>query len=64
MKITLNGELLDLTSHALLEILKEYGAVAPYAVAVNGVFIPKSQHNGFVINEGDSIELLSPIQGG
>ncbi len=64
MKITLNGELLDLTSHALLEILKEYGAIAPYAVAVNGVFIPKSQHNGFFINEGDSIELLSPIQGG
>ena len=64
MKITLNGELLDLTSHALLEILKEYGAIAPYAVAVNGVFIPKSQHSGFVINEGDSIELLSPIQGG
>jgi len=64
MNITLNGELLDITSHALLEILKEYGAVAPYAVAVNGIFIPKSQYNGFVINEGDSIELLSPIQGG
>tara|TARA_B100001059_G_scaffold166858_1_gene166441 strand:+ start:473 stop:667 length:195 start_codon:yes stop_codon:yes gene_type:complete len=64
MNITLNGELLDITSHTLLEILKEYGAVAPYAVAVNCIFIPKSQHNGFVINEGDSIELLSPIQGG
>ena len=48
----------------MLEIVKNVGAMAPYAVAVNGEFIPQSRHSHVVINEGDSIELLSPIQGG
>lgn len=64
MKITINGELINVTNHALLEIVKIFGAMAPYAVAVNGVFIPQSRHGHVIINEGDNIELLSPIQGG
>jgi len=31
---------------------------------VNGEFIPQSRHSNYVLNEGDSVELLSPIQGG
>lgn len=64
MNITFNGELLNSSSHQLIEILQSMGASAPYAVAINGEFIPKSLHSEFVVNEGDSIELLSPIQGG
>ena len=64
MKITLNGELLNISSRQLSQILHEMGASAPYAVAVNGEFVPQSSHSDFVINEGDCIELLSPIQGG
>lgn len=64
MNITINGEPLNVTSQVLLEIVKNVGAIAPYAVAVNGEFIPQSRHSHVVINEGDSIELLSPIQGG
>ncbi|ASM51186.1 sulfur carrier protein [Pseudoalteromonas espejiana DSM 9414] len=64
MNITINGELLTIKSAALVEILQNFGAQPPYAVAINGEFIPQSQHGNYVLNEGDSVELLSPIQGG
>ncbi|GAA61252.1 sulfur carrier protein [Pseudoalteromonas sp. BSi20652] len=64
MNITINGELLNVNSNALVEVLQCFGAVAPFAVAVNGEFISQSQHSNYVLNEGDNIELLSPIQGG
>lgn len=64
MNITINGELINVNSKALVEVLQNFGAVAPFAVAVNGEFIPQSRHSNHVLNEGDSVELLSPIQGG
>ncbi|GEB73015.1 sulfur carrier protein ThiS [Pseudoalteromonas carrageenovora] len=64
MNITINGELLNVDRKALVEVLQSFGAVAPFAVAVNSEFIPQSQHGNYVLNEGDSVELLSPIQGG
>jgi sulfur carrier protein len=64
MNITINGEHLNVDNQSLLKILQNFGAVVPYAVAINGEFISQSQHDSCIINEGDSIELLSPIQGG
>ena len=64
MNITINGELLNVDRKALVEVLQSFGAVAPFAVAVNSEFIPQSRHSNYVLNEGDSVELLSPIQGG
>jgi len=64
MNITINGEQLTIKSAALVEVLQNFGATLPYAVAINGEFIPQSLHGNTIINEGDSVELLSPIQGG
>ncbi|MEJ2911205.1 sulfur carrier protein ThiS [Pseudoalteromonas sp. C12FD-1] len=64
MTITINGERLTIKSAKLVEILQNFGAKPPFAVAINGEFIPQSLHASTTINEGDSIELLSPIQGG
>ena len=64
MTITINGERLTIKSAKLVEILQNFGAKPPFAVAMNGEFIPQSLHASTTINEGDSIELLSPIQGG
>ena len=64
MTITINGERLTIKSAKLVEILQNFGAKPPFAVAINGEFIPQSLHVSTTINEGDSIELLSPIQGG
>ena len=64
MTITINGELLTIKSAMLVDVLQNLGAKPPFAVALNGEFIPQSLHASTTINEGDSIELLSPIQGG
>lgn len=34
------------------------------AVAVNGDFIPRSQHSIFIIQSGQTIEVVAPMQGG
>ncbi|WP_372762899.1 sulfur carrier protein ThiS [Pseudoalteromonas sp.] len=64
MKITINGQLVNMHSNKLIECLMEFGATAPFAVAVNGEFLPQSMHSDYLLSEGDSLDLLSPIQGG
>jgi sulfur carrier protein len=34
------------------------------AVAVEGEFIPRSQHSVFLIQSGQTIEVVAPMQGG
>lgn len=34
------------------------------AVAVNMTFVPKSQHATVILKAGDSVEFVSPMQGG
>lgn len=66
MKVTLNGQDLTLNGqtsiHSLLE--KEGYADKLVAVAVNGTFVPKSEHNQHTVNENDTIEIVAPMQGG
>lgn len=66
MMIILNGERRDVTDditvHGLLRAMElEQGAVA---VAVNSVFVPRSEHTSRVLATGDAVELLAPMQGG
>jgi len=35
-----------------------------YVVAVNQNFVPRSEYQSLLINEGDKIEVLSPMAGG
>jgi sulfur carrier protein len=39
-------------------------AKAPYAVAVNMQFVPKTKHAEFALNENDQIEVIAPVTGG
>lgn len=65
MKIVINGQSAVVAEQiSLSEALANYGARPPFAVAVNGDFVPRSQCETKTLNEGDSIDLLSPIQGG
>ena len=65
MTIILNGE-----QHALphqqtvRQLLLQRGYSEGLAVAVNGIFVPRSTYEDQIIKEGDSIEILSPMQGG
>ena len=65
MNILINGQSVTVSDDtSLTQALNQFGARPPFAVAVNGDFVPRSQCDTKILNEGDSIELLSPIQGG
>jgi sulfur carrier protein len=64
MKLNYNGETLMATTCSLLDLLEAQKAKAPYAVAINGQFVPRSQLSAVELKEGDSIDVMSPIQGG
>lgn len=61
----INGKSIELThSFSLIQAVEQFGAQPPFALAVNGQFIPKSQHLQYELREGDAIDILSPVQGG
>jgi len=65
MNIEINGNSVSIASSELSQILSEHvDNSAPFAVAINETFIPKSQYEGTTVNENDKIEILSPMQGG
>ena len=66
IKVTLNGEQRELAPvNNLLELLQSINDLPEsYAVAVNAAFIPKPAYASTAITDGDSIELLVPMQGG
>ncbi|WP_218239967.1 sulfur carrier protein ThiS [Comamonas fluminis] len=65
MKITLNQNATELPASATVaDALAQMQAKPPFAVAVNTVFVPKSQYTAHVLNEGDKVEVISPVTGG
>ena len=64
MNIKINGEVANTEQSVLADIVEQYGAKPPYALAVNGDFVPKSEYSSFQVNEGDLIDVVSPIFGG
>ena len=65
MKITLNQNATELPASATVaDALAQMQAKPPFAVAVNTVFVPKSQYTAHVLKEGDKVEVISPVTGG
>ena len=65
MKISLNGKVTEVDQTALKNMMISQGYQASHlAVAVNGDFIPKSQHESYQIKEGDEVDIVAPMQGG
>lgn len=66
INIVLNGETSNLQNSQALDIaLREWGYQdGCYAVAVNETFVPRSQYAQRQINEGDRIDVVSPLEGG
>lgn len=64
--IRLNDELISLdNSCSLAEVLTQQNYPANhFAIAVNRHFIPRGQYATTLLNEGDVVELVSPMQGG
>ncbi len=65
MRIVLNGEAREVSSATLQPVLEELGyGGAAVATAVNGDFVPASQHAETTLRQGDRLEVLAPMQGG
>ena len=65
MKITLNQQATDLQANATVaDALAQMQAKPPCAVAVNTIFVPSTQYAAHTLNEGDKMEVISPVTGG
>jgi sulfur carrier protein len=66
IKVSVNGEVKelenDLNISEMIEVL-EY-KIKGFAVAVNTTFVPIAKYNETIIQEGDTIDILAPVQGG
>ncbi|WP_299967971.1 sulfur carrier protein ThiS [uncultured Roseobacter sp.] len=65
MKLQLNGARITSEAGTLADLLvaEGYGG-AKVATAVNGTFVPGSARAIHTLADGDSIEVLAPMQGG
>ena len=65
MKISINGESHEFVADTSLpELLTQYGAREPYVVAVNAELVHRPHYEQAVLNEGDQVDVIQPIQGG
>ncbi len=66
MQILLNGETYPLAKPlTLAELLEQLELTGKrLAVEVNLVIVPRSQHEQYVLNEGDKVEVVHAIGGG
>ena len=66
IKVSINGEIKELKKglniSQMIEAL-EYKTKG-FAVAVNTTFVSIKMYNETIINDGDSIDILAPVQGG
>jgi len=71
MNIFINGQPFDTCDlpeqnirQALTLFLDEEQQKQPFAVALNGDFVGKPDYDSIQVNQGDSLDVLFPIQGG
>ena len=65
MKLQLNGASLEVSTTTLADLLEAQGfGGAKVATAVNGTFVPATMRGDHTLSDGDSIEVLAPMQGG
>lgn len=65
MKVYVNEEEFNYEeSIKLHKVLKAYGAQPPYAVMLNGDFLPRSEYESASLQDGDKIDVVGAIQGG
>lgn len=66
MKVTINGQPKSFTAPLnLYHVLEREELIGMMiAVAQNGTFVPKSNYKTTPINDGDTIEIVAPMQGG
>lgn len=65
MNITINQQATELREDATVaDALALLAPRPPFAVAVNTVFVPKARYAEQALNDGDRLEVISPVTGG
>lgn len=65
MKLVVNGEKLENFSSTLEGLCVDLGYdLLSVATAVNGLFVPQEIRICTLLEDGDNIEILAPLQGG
>lgn len=64
MQIILNQSPISTQTTLLSELLNELAPKSPFAIARNGNFIPKSDYAKTPMDDGDVIDIISPVTGG
>ena len=62
--IKVNGEKLDEKEILLTEVLSRLGYTGRIAVEVNEDIVPRAEHEGFVLHDGDTVEIVTLVGGG
>jgi len=66
IKVSVNGEVKEIAEglniHQLIEAL-DY-RIKGFAVAINTTFVPIDSYDKTVVEDGDLIDILAPVQGG
>lgn len=44
--------------------MPQFDAERPYAVAVNGNFVARADYDKVILQEGDQVDIVSPVGGG
>jgi len=66
MKISINGQMIDIPDSASVKSLLDTLKLKPETVAVeiNLEIIPKKEYNNYTVKEGDKVEIISYVGGG
>jgi sulfur carrier protein len=65
MDIQINQQMLTLPDGATVaDALAAYGATPPFAVALNGAFVARTQHAARALAGGDRLDVVHPVAGG
>lgn len=65
MEILINDRSFTVQDDArLADALLAFNPRAPFAVAVNGQFVPRAQHASRALNPGDRLDVVQPVTGG
>lgn len=65
MQIYINQKTVELAEQASVQdAVAAIAARPPFAVAVNTVFVPRTQYPTHRLNAGDHVEIISPVTGG
>ncbi|MEM5426072.1 sulfur carrier protein ThiS [Paraburkholderia sp. EG287A] len=65
MDIHINQKPITLPEGATVaDALTAFGARPPFAVALNGDFVARTQHGARSLQAGDRLDVVSPVAGG